>query len=80
MFLLVMAHPGCPRQNPKSHKTVVCVYVSQSSGQFPDISLTAVKVRHFQVFQVSPILKDNSHHSSHLISVSDLTASEQNVP
>jgi len=21
------AHPGCPRQNPKSHKTVVCVRV-----------------------------------------------------
>jgi len=27
MFLLVPAHPGCPRQNPKSRKTVVCVRV-----------------------------------------------------
>jgi len=27
MFLLVLAHPGCPGQNPKSHKTVVCVCV-----------------------------------------------------
>jgi len=27
MFLLVPAHPGCPGQNPKSHKTVVCMYV-----------------------------------------------------
>jgi len=25
MFLLVAAHPGCPEQNPKSRKTVVCV-------------------------------------------------------
>ena len=25
MFLLVAAHPGCPRQNPDSHKTVVVV-------------------------------------------------------
>ena len=27
MFLLVPAHPGCPGQNPKSHKMVVCVCV-----------------------------------------------------
>jgi len=27
MFLLVLAHTGCPRQNPESHKTVVCVYL-----------------------------------------------------
>ena len=27
MFLLVPAHPGCPGQNPKSRKTVVCVCV-----------------------------------------------------
>jgi len=25
MFLLVPAHPDCPRQNPKSCETVVCV-------------------------------------------------------
>jgi len=25
MFLLVLAHPGCPGENPKSHKMVVCV-------------------------------------------------------
>jgi len=25
MFLLVPAHPGCPRQNPENRKTVVCV-------------------------------------------------------
>jgi len=25
MFLLVPAHPGCPRQNPQSRKMVVCV-------------------------------------------------------
>jgi len=25
MFLLVLAHPGCPAQNPKSRKMVVCV-------------------------------------------------------
>jgi len=25
MFLLVPAHPGCPGQNPQSHKMVVCV-------------------------------------------------------
>ena len=23
--VLVLAHPGCPRKNPESHKTVVCV-------------------------------------------------------
>jgi len=28
---LVPAHPGCPRQNPKSHKTVVCVCVTYKS-------------------------------------------------
>jgi len=27
LFLLVPAHSGCPGQNPKSRKTVVCVYV-----------------------------------------------------
>jgi len=27
MLLLVLAHPGCPGQNPKSRKTVVCVCV-----------------------------------------------------
>ena len=27
MFLLVLAHPGCPRQNPESCKMVVCVCV-----------------------------------------------------
>jgi len=26
-FLLVPAHPACPRQNPESHKMVVCVRV-----------------------------------------------------
>jgi len=25
MFLLVLAHPGCPRQNPERRKTAVCV-------------------------------------------------------
>jgi len=29
MFLLVLAHPGCCRQNPKSRKMVVCVCVSR---------------------------------------------------
>jgi len=29
MFLLVLAHPGCPGHNPYSHKTVVCVCVSR---------------------------------------------------
>jgi len=29
MFLLVPAHPGCPGQNPESHKMVVCVCVYQ---------------------------------------------------
>ena len=27
MFLLVLAHLGIPRQNPESHKTVVCVSI-----------------------------------------------------
>jgi len=27
MFLLVPAHPGCPRQNSESRKMVVCVCV-----------------------------------------------------
>jgi len=27
MFLLAPSHPGCPGQNPESHKTVVCVCV-----------------------------------------------------
>jgi len=27
MFLLVLAHPGCPGQNPESHKMVVVVVV-----------------------------------------------------
>jgi len=27
MFLMVPAHPGCPGQNPESHKMVVCVCV-----------------------------------------------------
>jgi len=26
MFVLVPAHPGCPGQNPESHKTVECVF------------------------------------------------------
>jgi len=25
MFLLILDHPGCPGQNPESHKMVVCV-------------------------------------------------------
>ena len=25
MFLLVLAHPGCPGQNPENRKMVVCV-------------------------------------------------------
>jgi len=29
MFLLVPAQPGCPRQNPKSRKMVMCVCVAQ---------------------------------------------------
>jgi len=24
MFLLLLAHPGCPGQNPESCKTVIC--------------------------------------------------------
>ena len=28
MFLLVPAHPGCPGQIPQSHKTVVCVCIT----------------------------------------------------
>jgi len=27
MFLLVLAHPGCPGQIPQSRKTVVCITV-----------------------------------------------------
>jgi len=27
-FLLVLAHPGCPGQNPDSRKMVVCVCVA----------------------------------------------------
>jgi len=27
MFLLVVAHPGCPSQSPESSETVVCVCV-----------------------------------------------------
>ena len=27
MYILVLAHPGCPRQSPESHKMVVCVCV-----------------------------------------------------
>jgi len=27
MFLLALAHPGCPGQIPESHKTVVVVVV-----------------------------------------------------
>jgi len=27
MFILVSAHLGCPRHNPESRKTVVCVCV-----------------------------------------------------
>jgi len=27
MFLLVLAHPGCPGQTPESRKVVVCVCV-----------------------------------------------------
>ena len=30
MFLLVPTHPGCPGQNPKSRKTVVCVICNVS--------------------------------------------------
>jgi len=31
MFLLVLAHPGCPGQFPQSRKTVVCVCVYTNS-------------------------------------------------
>ena len=33
MFLTVPSHPGCPGQNPESHKTVVCVHVFDVDGQ-----------------------------------------------
>ena len=29
MFLLLLAHPGCPGQNPESHKMVVVVVLVQ---------------------------------------------------
>jgi len=29
MFLLVLAHPGCPGQNPESRKTVVVVVICE---------------------------------------------------
>ena len=32
MFLLALVHPGCPGQNPKSRKTVVCVSLSKFSS------------------------------------------------
>jgi len=32
MYLLVLAHPGCPRQNPESRKMVVCVCVLSVDG------------------------------------------------
>ena len=46
MFLLVPAHPGCPRQNPESRKTVVCVCVcvcgtSSSVLQYPEYGTIA---------------------------------------
>ena len=39
MFLLVPAHPGCPRQNPHSHKTVVCVCLCVWMFLHPSISV-----------------------------------------
>jgi len=43
MFLLVLAHPGCPGQNPESHKMVVWVCVCLSVNRpnsMPTILLT----------------------------------------
>jgi len=34
MFLLVPAHPGCPRQNPESHKMIVVVVVTTCFAVF----------------------------------------------
>jgi len=53
MFLLVLAHPGCPGQIPQSRKTVVCVCVCvqymeiiEHTGQF--CSLGLVRKGHFR--------------------------------
>jgi len=32
MYLLVLAHLGCPRQGPQSHKMVVVVFIFKCSG------------------------------------------------
>jgi len=37
MFLLVPAHPSCPRQNPESRKTVVCACVCVCAGFVVDL-------------------------------------------
>jgi len=36
MFLLLLAHLGCPGQNPKSRKMVVCVCVCMISDILVD--------------------------------------------
>jgi len=33
MYLLVLAHPGCPRQSPESHKMVVVVVVVVTANE-----------------------------------------------
>jgi len=42
MFLLVPAHPGCPGQNPESHKTAVCVCAGCPSSRSTN-SIKALK-------------------------------------
>jgi len=39
MYLLVPAHPGCPGQSQKSHKTVVCVCVCFKNVIFHEIEV-----------------------------------------
>jgi len=46
MFLLVPAHPGCPGQNPESHKTVVsvCLCVLFLSALYEDSDLSKFNI------------------------------------
>ena len=44
MFLLVLAHPGCPGQIPQSRKTVVCVCVYLLTRVVPDIFQNSSKM------------------------------------
>jgi len=59
MFLLVPAHPGCPRQIPHSRKMVVCLCVLlRRCKQLGTLSVFSLKKNVLAIFSESRKLED----------------------